>query len=150
MKKAFLLIITFGLIFIYWCEGQGGGLEEPGIQETIQEIQQQSDEVVQIYYFWWDGCPACAQQNEFFEQLKEDYEDQISINRFEVWWSTEKSRLFGYVWEQLGYRTNSVPFTIIEEEWYVWVVTNELEDKINNCLNTWCEDPVIDIIKDFE
>lgn len=42
-------------------------------------------------YFWGDGCPHCANVEEFFDAWEK--KDQININKLEVWSSAANANL---------------------------------------------------------
>jgi thiol-disulfide isomerase/thioredoxin len=46
-----------------------------------------------IYYFWGDGCPHCAEQKPFLEELERRY-SQLEVHAFEVWYEPQNRPLF--------------------------------------------------------
>ena len=45
-------------------------------------------EKIEIYFFWGQGCPHCAKEKPFLEELKQKY-PQLEIKEFEVYYSQE-------------------------------------------------------------
>ncbi len=173
-KKSFLiLIITFGLI-LYWCQQNQQTTQDDipwndynqtqdqwevendwGVEndwednwETTYDTGSENDWLVQVYYFWWDWCPACAVQNEFWEELKQNDEinEKISINRYEVYGSRTNSQLFNEIWQELWVQVWSVPTTFIWQDSFVWVQKDAIQNKIDKCIQEGCNDVVGEII----
>lgn len=69
---------------------------------------------VNLYFFYGDGCPHCAKEEIFLENLEKKYE-QIEIHRFETWYNTENAALLDRVRGDLGFGTG-VPVLIVGEE----------------------------------
>ncbi len=158
MRYIFLIVLGILLLGFYWCEDElsewavqtqeGEEDEQQPEQETENEIQEENNDLVQVYYFWWDGCPACDAQNQHWEELEEDdyYQENININRFEVWANPENAQLMDEVWDHLWENFDAVPTTIIWEEPIVWVETQQIESRIDECIENECDDPVEEII----
>lgn len=78
---------------------------------------------VYISYFWGDGCPFCAAQELFFEELQAEYPNVV-IERYEVWHHPENRPLFEAMAARYGVRASGVPMTFIGEQ--VWTGYNEV------------------------
>jgi cytochrome c biogenesis protein CcdA len=61
--------------------------------------------------FWGDGCPHCAAEWEFLEELAAQFPD-LEIRGYEVWYDTANQRHFVDIMRQLGMEARSVPTTI--------------------------------------
>ncbi len=146
MKKIILLLILISSLVLKACWWEENDVD---LNKLIQNIEDQDNNIVQIYYFWWDGCLACAEQNKFWEEVEQDY-DKININKFEVWSSRKNSILFNHIWSELWVRVTWVPWIFIWSTWFSWVTKDEVLQKIDKCLSKWCEDKVFDIIKDYK
>ena len=140
-KKLTLIIFTSFVLFLTGCTDnnwQGYEIEW-------------NDDMVQIYYFWGDGCPACDVQNQFWERLEnnEEYADKININKFEVWHNHQNANLMSEVWSQLWRSVEAVPVIFVWEEKYIWITQEEIKQKLDKCINEGCNDPVREIIENF-
>ena len=47
------------------------------------------DEPINIYLFWGDGCGACANLKEFFNNLDNSYNNYFNLIKYEVWYNEE-------------------------------------------------------------
>ena len=43
------------------------------------------EEKINVYFFYGDGCPHCAKEEEFLEELKNEYGDKVNIFYYETW-----------------------------------------------------------------
>jgi cytochrome c biogenesis protein CcdA/glutaredoxin len=73
---------------------------------------------VPIYFFWGDGCPHCATQKVFLEQLKLDHPNVI-VYDFEVYFVEANRPLMTAMAAAFGRPVTGVPMTFIGDE--VWV-----------------------------
>ena len=42
------------------------------------------EEKINVYFFYGDGCPHCAKEEEFLEEVKKDVEEAVSKHRGET------------------------------------------------------------------
>ncbi|MDF1523704.1 MAG: glutaredoxin [Trueperaceae bacterium] len=73
---------------------------------------------VPVYFFWGDGCPHCAAQKVFHEQLLADHPNVV-IHAYEVYNVPENRPLMAAMAEAFGRPVTGVPMTFIGDE--VWV-----------------------------
>lgn len=78
------------------------------------QAQYKEPQIVNIYFFYGDGCPHCAAEEKFFDVLSKDFSN-IEIHRYEVWYDSQNIKLMGKVAEQMNINSGSVPLTIIGE-----------------------------------
>lgn len=69
-------------------------------------------DTIKAYLFYGDGCPHCADEEEFFEGYL-DNNDDVELFRFEVWKSSENRELLSKVQEKLNDHRSGVPFLVI-------------------------------------
>ena len=104
-------------------------------------IQAKSD--VDLYLFWGDGCPHCAKEKQFLNELNDK---DINTHLYEVWNNEDNAYLMERVKRAYGEdMTMSVPFTVVGP--YVFTgysdtVAMEIEEAINNCHSNKCTDYV--------
>lgn len=72
---------------------------------------------VTIYLFHGDGCPHCASETKFLNELKAEYKDKINIVKYEVWYNENNEKLLDKVKQTLNVTSKGVPFTIIGEKY---------------------------------
>jgi thiol-disulfide isomerase/thioredoxin len=67
--------------------------------------------------FWGQGCPHCAAEWQFLEELADEY-PELEIAGYEVWYDVENQGLFAATMESLGREARAVPTTIFGDR--VW------------------------------
>ena len=77
-------------------------------------------EKVHIYFFHGDGCPHCADEEEFLELLKERYDGKYTIYSYETWNSSKNKKLMLEAKKIMGDQENvSVPYLVIGNESFI-------------------------------
>jgi len=146
MIKKLMPLLLIGILLIgIGCIGPFAE-EEP--DDNGENNWEESDAEVILYYFWGDGCPVCPSQEEIIDQIEQEYdEEEFEIRKFEVYYNQRNLQLFQQVTEIYEVR-GAVPATFIGEESYIGLTQkSELENKINQCLETKeCEDPIKEIM----
>ncbi|MHB8807534.1 MAG: thioredoxin family protein [Anaerolineaceae bacterium] len=89
-----------------------------------------------IYFFWGDGCPHCAEEEPFLESLEEKY-PSVTIVDYEVWYNEENQKILNEFGKTLGFEPSGVPVTIIGDQ--VWIgfreeYKAEMENAVQNLL----------------
>jgi cytochrome c biogenesis protein CcdA/glutaredoxin len=97
-----------------------------------------------IYFFWGDGCPHCAEEEIFLEELKKEY-PQMIVQDYEVWYDKDNQEILKKAAEIMGFEPKGVPVTIIGDK--VWVgfreqYKAEMRAALANCIATSCESPI--------
>ncbi len=100
---------------------------------------------VEIYFFWGQGCPHCAQEKPFLEKLKQKY-PQLEVKEFEVYYSKENQQLFQRIAQSYETSPSGVPTTFIGKEYIIGFGTEQttgkqIENLIQNCLENYCPSP---------
>ncbi len=77
------------------------------------------EEIVNIYFFYGDGCEHCAKEEKFLDEIIKKYENNVRVFRYETWYDNHNKNLMLSVKKILGKNENiSVPFTVIGKESY--------------------------------
>lgn len=98
-----------------------------------------------LYFFWGSGCPHCAAEKPFLEEMQEKYPD-LEINSIEV--STqETAQLFTNMAQAYGTSAGGIPMTFVGEEYFVGYGNYEnsgafIEEAIADCIENGCADPL--------
>ncbi len=108
-----------------------------------------ADTKLNIYLFWGNGCPHCAKEKEFLNEILPKY-PQVNYNDYEVYYNQANSELMRKVSSMLGSNINGIPYLIIGDKEFVGfsegITDLEIEDKIEECLSGSCPDSVASII----
>lgn len=90
------------------------------------------DPTADIVIFWGDGCPNCAKQEVWLEEVEQQYPD-LKIVRYEVWNDAANRELFVTAGEHRSFEAGSVPTTVIGERvWIGW--TGSIEQDMGGAL----------------
>jgi thiol-disulfide isomerase/thioredoxin len=119
------------------------------ISPVIAESQS-SDENVNIYFFWAEGCPHCAHEKPFLGSLEQKYSN-VEVHSFEVTKSRENVELLQRVGEELNADVSGVPFTVVGKQyfsgWYDEKTTGAaIEEAVQCVIKNSCPDIVGSLI----
>lgn len=133
MKKIFLIFVFLLAIFL-----------------GIDHAQAQENDKITIHLFYGDGCPHCANEEAFLEQLILG-DDSYELKKYEVWHNSENLKLMQEVGNRLNAKVSGVPFTVIGERYVSGYLSDdttgaEILDLIRCHRETGCEDAVEAVI----
>ncbi len=97
-----------------------------------------------IFFFWGDGCPHCAEEEIFLEELKKEY-PQITVQDYEVWYDTDNQEILKKVTDLMDFELTGVPVTIIGDKVWIGFLEQDKADmraSLENCIATACESPI--------
>ena len=83
---------------------------------------------VNIYLFWGDGRPHCAEELKFFEEIKKEYGNKFKLNTFEVWYNAENEKILKEFSQKMNEEIEGVPYTIIGNETFYGFNSGDKED----------------------
>ena len=99
---------------------------------------------ITLYLFYGDGCPHCASEKEFLNDMEQKYED-LEIIEYEVWYDSDNQKLLNDVKEQLDIKTNGVPVTVVGDKTVVgWSEAHE--EKLENIIKSYQENEYVDVV----
>ncbi|MBS8121476.1 hypothetical protein [Candidatus Vampirococcus lugosii] len=169
MKLITIFFIFLSTLFLFGCEqnednenntdnvgtNENNEINEDNVgtnednEDNVYEVANPDDltineDKVNIYYFYGDGCPACAQQNKIWERLlnNPDYSDKINLLKFEVWGNKYNSIFMGKVASYVDTNINGVPTTFIGDNMFVGVNEDDIVEQIEICIQESCEDVI--------
>jgi len=67
---------------------------------------------VKLYLFYGDGCPHCAAEEEYLDELQDKY-DYLKVVKYEVWYNEKNATLMQNVKDTFESSARGVPYTII-------------------------------------
>lgn len=79
----------------------------------------------ELHFFWQIGCPHCAKEEIFLDNIEEKYGDYLEVKLYEISREPENVRLLQQFGEDLGVDIKGVPFTIVGEEYFVGYLSDE-------------------------
>lgn len=135
MKKLkFLLVLLLALAIIpfgVFAEEEGSS-EEQAVEENATEEKTDDAEdskKVNIYFFRGEGCSHCAETEEWFESIKDEYSKYYNLKDYETWYDEKNNDLMERVADARGEKVEGVPYIIIgDKSWNGF--TDEYKDEI--------------------
>jgi glutaredoxin len=97
------------------------------------------------YLFWGKGCPHCAEEKIFLQNIKRIYPGLI-IKDYEVWYNKENASLLSKMVTANGILTSGVPVTFIGRDAFVGFsrqIKEEIEESLHKCSLSECVDPFL-------
>lgn len=98
---------------------------------------------VKLYFFHGDGCPHCAEAEEFFDSIKDEYGDKFEVVAYEVWYDTDNNELLQKVGEARDEKISGVPYILIGDKSWSGYASN-LDDEIIEAIKSEYDKDVAD------
>jgi thiol-disulfide isomerase/thioredoxin len=76
-----------------------------------------SDDNVNVYMIWGDGCPHCTEFIKFMEEYYKEF-PHINLYAFEVWNESANKNLINEVEKEYNIRIGGVPFIVIGDKYF--------------------------------
>ena len=67
---------------------------------------------VDLYLFYGDGCPHCAEEENFLDEYLQD-KNYIELHKYEVWHDSDNRELLSKVQDAINNHTSGVPYMVI-------------------------------------
>lgn len=94
---------------------------------------------INLYFFRMDGCPHCAEEEKWLENIKDKYGDYLNIYDYEIKNSNKNREYYYNVKKVLNDEiTKSVPYTVIGETYFVGfseTISEQIENKIKELID---------------
>ena len=100
---------------------------------------------VTINLFYGRECPHCEAEQQYLNELKDDYGNDIKINKFEVWHDKENRELLRKVRKALKNKDTGVPYTVIGTTG-ITGYNESTENEIKKLINYSLKNKVIDAV----
>ena len=102
-------------------------------------ITAKADNVVNMYLFYGDGCPHCAEEEEFLKDYL-DKEKSARLIKYEIWHSSENRDILIKVQNKLNNHENGVPYLIIGDHVLVGYIDGITDLKIKKYVKKYKKD----------
>ena len=99
----------------------------------------EENQKVNVYFFYGDGCSYCAQAEEFFNSIEDEYGDHYNLVMYETWNNSDNVDLMNEVADLRKEEPEGVPYIIIgDQSWqgYTSSYDEEIISKIETDYNT--------------
>ena len=95
----------------------------------------EEDNKVKVYFFRGEGCPHCAEAEEFFDSIKDEYGQYFEIVDYETWNDADNASLLEKVGEARGEEIKGVPYIIIgDKSWSGY--SSDFDDDIKETIKS--------------
>lgn len=109
MKKLkYLVILLVAMLMIPF-----GVFAEDEAEAT--DNNEESKEAI-LYFFRGEGCSHCAEAEEWFKSIEDEYGQYFEIKDYETWYSEDNSKLMEQVAEARGETAEGVPYIIVGDK----------------------------------
>ncbi len=109
----------------------------------FQSLPAKAESQVNAYFFYGDGCPHCAKEEVFLNELLNNY-PSLTVYTYEIYKNRANADLLMKAAENLGVGVDGVPFLIIGDQSYVGyaegISDQEIEKLVKQCLIGTCSD----------
>ena len=139
-KKIFSLLLMLVLLLPFSVLALTEDYQNKMASITNTEIE---DGKVNFYLFKGEGCPHCADEEKWLQDIKKEYKDYVNFYEFEVWYDENNSKMMEKAKEIFDFSGPGVPFTVIGDKYYSGFsdsIGTMMENAINDYLNTEIND----------
>lgn len=134
MKKLGLLLITVMAFLVM-------PLTVFADEVSSDDTQSQESQKVKLYFFHGNGCPHCAEAEEFFDSIQAEYGDKFEIVAYETWYDSSNAELLQKVGDARDENITGVPYILIgNKSWSGY--TSSYGDEIIEAIKSEYEKPV--------
>ena len=127
MKRLKYLVILLAILFVPFAVFA----EDEQVTTTGEEQATTTEESkeVNLYFFRGEGCSHCAEAEEWFQSIEEEYGSFFNIVDYETWYNEENQALMEKVAEARGEEAEGVPYIIVgDKSWQGF--TEEYKEEI--------------------
>ena len=114
-KKIFSLLLILVLLLPFSVLALTEDYQNKMASITNTEIE---DGKVNFYLFKGEGCPHCADEEKWLQDIKKEYNDYVNFYEFEVWYDENNSKMMEKAKEIFDFSGPGVPFTVIGDKYY--------------------------------
>lgn len=129
MKKLKTLLVLALVLFI------------PFMVNVKADENTEAKDKINVYLFRGEGCPHCAEAEEWFDTLKDDeeYSKYYELVDFEVWYDENNADLMNKVAEKLDTSADGVPFLVVGKKYFSGFAES-MEEEIKTAIKEAYED----------
>lgn len=108
--------------------------------EGEEEAQAGEDKQVKVYFFRGEGCSHCAETEEWFKSIEEEYGERFKIVDYETWYNKDNSELMQKVAKARKEDVSGVPYIIIGNKSWIGFTEDYKEEILSQIDSVYSED----------
>ena len=120
-----------------WTNIESGEKKSNSINKST-DLKKKEDGKVVIYFFRGEGCPHCAEAEEWFDSIQNEYGNMFKVEDYETWYDEENADFMERVAKSRGETASGVPYIIIgDKSWMGFTESyeNEMLEEIKTVYN---------------
>ena len=96
------------------------------------------DNRVKVYFFRGEGCPHCAEAEQWFSKIQDEYGSKFQIVDYETWNNADNAKLMQKVAVARGEEDEAtgVPYIIIGDKSWIGFAESSMADEIKSQIDT--------------
>lgn len=144
-KKIFILVLAFMLVVPLG---------------VFADEKKEKKEPVKVYLFHGDGCSHCAETQEWFDSIEDEYGKYFDLVKFEVWYNETNAEFMQVVAAKMGDEAGGVPYMVVGKYSFPnGFAPNSpvdstgktmAEDMIEKIMETYEEDERVDVMEGLD
>ena len=146
MKKFMYLVLIFAafLILPFAVYAEDDEVEDAQVEEVSEEVSEETtgddSKEVNVYFFRGQGCSHCAEAEEWFKSIEEEYGSYFKVVDYETWYNEDNAKLMQEVADARGEKAEGVPYIIIGDQSWNGFSQSYAEDMINQIKTVYAQD----------
>lgn len=146
MKKFMYLVLIFAafLILPFAVYAEDDEVEDAQVEEVSEEVSEETtgddSKEVNVYFFRGQGCSHCAEAEEWFKSIEEEYGSYFKVVDYETWYNEDNAKLMQEVADARGEKAEGVPYIIIGDQSWNGFSQSYTEDMINQIKTVYAQD----------
>ena len=146
MKKFMYLVLIFAafLILPFAVYAEDDEVEDAQVEEVSEEVSEETtgddSKEVNVYFFRGQGCSHCAEAEEWFKSIEEEYGSYFKVVDYETWYNEDNAKLMQEVADARGEKAEGVPYIIIGDQSWNGFSQSYTEDMINQIKAVYAQD----------
>lgn len=114
----------------------------------LKPIKYTVKQKINVYFFWGDGCPHCAEAEILFNQIKDDYSDCYNLVAYETWKNPTNAAFLTQVFGKLNIAAadRGVPLFVMGDQYEIGYIEDMAQGILEKITNACSSDSYKDII----